>query len=172
MAEVFQTKLGFSPEAAAVAARTLSPIPFVPRNRHDKRTVQDARRELRRQEGVTLKQHQRMGQRESNDPRVKAALEAQDRAVLELARDVKETGLRITPAIFEARHRAIREQWNALVDDLDRNPPKGNKPNACTLMRYCEECGAAVVYRHRLSRHCSDKCKQTAKDRRRAQRRK
>ena len=120
----------------------------------------DRAAELLRQEGLTHEEESRLHLKELSYPAIQSALHAQDQAVLQLAREVQEKGLRFSPAQYEERHRALRLLWNAAV------------ANTKTIYRYCELCGLPAVLRSRQSSHCSDECARRAKARRANRRRK
>ena len=116
--------------------------------------------ELLRQEGLTREEWAALTAEEQRDPDVQRALADLDRGVSQLAELVAIKGLRVTPTQYADRHREIAARWNDAV------------ANTRTMMRYCPECGAPVVGRHRLSPFCSDACKKRRRSRERNMKRK
>jgi ABC-type nitrate/sulfonate/bicarbonate transport system substrate-binding protein len=101
---------------------------------------------------MTLEEWRKVATEEGNDPRVLQALNERGAALAVLGRAIAASELCFTVEAFAVRRREIAERWNAAVSFTK------------TIYRHCEWCARRVVYRHRLSRFCSDKCKQAAKD--------
>ena len=117
-------------------------------------------RNLLKQEGMTLDQWRKLADEEVNDERVLKALDARGAALAELGRSIAVSELEFTVEAFGARRREIAARWNAAVSF------------AKTIYRHCEWCARRVLFRHRLSRFCCDKCSRAAKEDERRQRRK
>ena len=135
-------KLGTEPALAAEAR----PEPYGADAEMDKRV-----RALLKQEGMTFEEWRAVARKEMVDPRVLQALADRGAALAELGRAVAASELEFTVEAFAARRRGIAARWNAAV------------AFAKTIYRHCEWCAGRVLYRHRRTAFCSDRCREAAK---------
>jgi len=162
--------LGVSPEdlsqiSASLAANmdlvrpAISPAPLArelamrkkssgDRGRPPLMTTAEKQESLLRQMGKSAEEYENLKLQEMNDPRVREARESRFRAESVLRARERNLG----SDELRSERLQIARTFNEAVS------------HTVTMARMCEHCGKNVVYRHKRSVHCSDKCGQGARN--------